>query len=53
MNEDPIVAEVRRVRDNLARQFNYDSPFESAFVSVNQRLKVFRSMRSVTAIHFA
>ena len=24
MNEDPIVAEVRRVRDKLARQFNYD-----------------------------
>lgn len=24
MNEDPIVAEVRRVRDQLARQFNYD-----------------------------
>ena len=24
MSEDPIVAEVRRVRDELARQFNYD-----------------------------
>jgi len=24
MNEDPIVAEVRRVRDQLARRFNYD-----------------------------
>ena len=24
MNEDPIVEEVRRVRDKLARQFNYD-----------------------------
>ena len=24
MFEDPIVAEVRRVRDELARQFNYD-----------------------------
>jgi hypothetical protein len=24
MNEDPIVAEVRRTRDKLARQFNYD-----------------------------
>ena len=24
MNEDPIVAEVRRIRDKLARQFNYD-----------------------------
>jgi len=24
MNEDPIVNEVRRVRDKLARQFNYD-----------------------------
>ena len=24
MNNDPIVAEVRRVRDGLARQFNYD-----------------------------
>lgn len=24
MNEDPLVAEVRRVRDKLARQFNYD-----------------------------
>jgi hypothetical protein len=24
MNEDPIVAEVRRLRDKLARQFNYD-----------------------------
>jgi hypothetical protein len=24
MNDDPIVEEVRRVRDKLARQFNYD-----------------------------
>ena len=24
MNDDPIVAEVRRVRDELARRFNYD-----------------------------
>ncbi len=24
MFDDPIVAEVRRVRDELARQFNYD-----------------------------
>ena len=24
MNEDPIVEEVRRVRDKLASQFNYD-----------------------------
>ncbi len=24
MPDDPIVAEVRRVRDELARQFNYD-----------------------------
>ena len=24
MNNDPIVEEVRRVRDELARQFNYD-----------------------------
>lgn len=24
MNEDPIVNEVRRVRDKLARKFNYD-----------------------------
>jgi hypothetical protein len=24
MNEDPIVAEVRRVRDKLAARFNYD-----------------------------
>ena len=24
MNPDPIVAEVRRVRDELARKFNYD-----------------------------
>lgn len=24
MNDDPIVAEVRRVRDQLARHFNYD-----------------------------
>ena len=24
MNEDPIVAEVRRERDKLARRFNYD-----------------------------
>jgi hypothetical protein len=24
MNEDPIVEEVRRVRDKLARRFNYD-----------------------------
>jgi hypothetical protein len=24
MNDDPIVNEVRRVRDKLARQFNYD-----------------------------
>ena len=24
MNEDPIVAEVRRVRDKLASRFNYD-----------------------------
>ena len=24
MNEDPIVAEVRRVRDQLARRFDYD-----------------------------
>jgi hypothetical protein len=25
MFDDPIVAEVRRVRDELARQFNYDA----------------------------
>jgi hypothetical protein len=24
MNDDPIVAEVRRIRDELARRFNYD-----------------------------
>ena len=24
MNDDPIVAEVRQVRDKLARQFDYD-----------------------------
>jgi hypothetical protein len=24
MNDDPIVAEVRRIRDGLARRFNYD-----------------------------
>jgi hypothetical protein len=28
-------------------------PFESASISVHQRLKILRSMRSIAAIHFA
>ena len=39
MNEDPIVAEVRRVRDKLARQFNYDIHAIFADLRARERAK--------------
>ena len=38
MNEDPIVTEVRRVRDKLARQFNYD--IHAIFADLRARERV-------------
>ena len=38
MNDDPIVEEVRRVRDKLARQFNYD--IHAIFADLRQRERV-------------
>jgi len=38
MNDDPIVEEVRRVRDKLARQFNYD--IHAIFADLRTRERV-------------
>lgn len=38
MNDDPIVEEVRRVRDKLARQFNYD--IHAIFTDLRTRERV-------------
>ena len=38
MNDDPIVEEVRRVRDKLARQFNYD--IHAIFADLRTRKRV-------------
>ena len=38
MNDDPIVEEVRRVRDKLARQFNYD--IHAIFADLRARERV-------------
>ena len=38
MNDDPIVKEVRRVRDKLARQFNYD--IHAIFADLRERERV-------------
>ncbi len=38
MNDDPIVEEVRRVRDKLARQFNYD--IHAIFADLRSRERV-------------
>ena len=38
MNDDPIVAEVRRVRDELARRFHYDIHAIFADLRARQRL---------------
>ena len=38
MNDDPIVEEVRRIRDKLARQFNYD--IHAIFADLRTRERV-------------
>jgi len=38
MNDDPIVEEVRRVRDKLARQFSYD--IHAIFADLRARERV-------------